>query len=366
MKTRVLVIHDSAYVRRTVSKALETMPSISAASSAPGSDMLSYLIRQYKPHFILRVDATLTAEEKKLFDVPAHPGILSLLPPDANELSDKTTAAIVQHVCRKIGIAAATDTHASTIPKNHGTFFSTHEASALTPVNHLRHPEARGITVQKSELIRGSDILHTTLEGREKKLPLNQRKHFNKIVFCGASTGGTEALKTFLSDFPANSPTILITQHMPEGFTRSFAERLNKACAMEIVEAVDRDPIRPGCAYIAPGHSHLYIERIGGTLYTRLSQDPPVNRHRPSVEVLFLSAAKVVGRQAVGVMFTGMGKDGALAMLKMREAGAYNIAQDEATSIVYGMPREAAFVGAVHEILPLPQIAHRVYEIASK
>jgi two-component system chemotaxis response regulator CheB len=147
---------------------------------------------------------------------------------------------------------------------------------------------------------------------------------------------------------------------MPEGFTHSFAERLNRACKISVVEAVDKAPIVPGRAYIAPGHSHLYIERINGTLYTRLSQEPPVNRHRPSVEVLFLSAAKVVEKNAVGVMFTGMGKDGALAMLKMREAGAYNIAQDKATSVVYGMPREAAFVGAVQEILPLPEMSSRV------
>jgi two-component system chemotaxis response regulator CheB len=182
----------------------------------------------------------------------------------------------------------------------------------------------------------------------------------DKIIVVGSSTGGTEALKIFLSGMPERSPAILIAQHMPELFTKSFAERLNNLCTMRVREAEHHEDIVAGRVYLAPGHSHLSLERVAGKYRTVLSQDPPVNRHRPSVEVLFLSAAKYLGAGAVGVMLTGMGKDGAAAMLEMKKAGAYNLAQDEASCVVFGMPREAIAVGAVDEIVPLPKMAERV------
>ncbi|MFZ2161815.1 MAG: chemotaxis protein CheB [Sideroxyarcus sp.] len=181
-----------------------------------------------------------------------------------------------------------------------------------------------------------------------------------KIIVVGSSTGGTEALKEFLSAMPKNSPAILIAQHMPELFTKSFAERLDHLCEMRVKEAEQHEAIVPGCVYLAPGHSHLSLERVAGKYRTALSQDPPVNRHRPSVEVLFLSAAKHLGRDAIGVMLTGMGKDGAAAMLEMKQAGAYNFAQDEASCVVFGMPREAIARGAVAEVVPLSRMAERV------
>jgi two-component system, chemotaxis family, protein-glutamate methylesterase/glutaminase len=181
-----------------------------------------------------------------------------------------------------------------------------------------------------------------------------------KIIVVGSSTGGTEALKEFLSGMPAHAPAILIAQHMPELFTRSFAERLDHACAMHVSEAEHHEEIVAGRVYLAPGHSHLSLEGAAGKYRTVLSRDPPVNRHRPSVEVLFLSAAACLGANAIGVMLTGMGKDGAAAMLKMKQAGAYNFAQDEASCVVFGMPREAIALGAVDEIVPLAKMAERV------
>jgi two-component system chemotaxis response regulator CheB len=181
-----------------------------------------------------------------------------------------------------------------------------------------------------------------------------------KIIVVGSSTGGTEALKVFLSGMPPTAPAILIAQHMPELFTKSFAERLDHLCAMQVSEAQHHENIEAGRVYLAPGHSHLALERIAGRYRTVLSQDPPVNRHRPSVEVLFLSAMKNLGADAIGVMLTGMGKDGAAAMLQMRQAGAYTFAQDEASCVVFGMPREAIALGAVDEIVPLSRMAERV------
>ena len=181
-----------------------------------------------------------------------------------------------------------------------------------------------------------------------------------KIIVVGSSTGGTEALKVFLCGMPQRAPAILIAQHMPELFTKSFAERLNSLCAMQVKEAGQHEDIVAGHVYLAPGHSHLLLERVASRFRTVLSQEPPVNRHRPSVEVLFRSAAKQLGANAIGVMLTGMGKDGAAAMLEMKRAGAYNFAQDEASCVVFGMPREAIALGAVDEIVPLPKMAERV------
>jgi two-component system chemotaxis response regulator CheB len=181
-----------------------------------------------------------------------------------------------------------------------------------------------------------------------------------KLIFIGASTGGTEALKEVLSRLPANAPAVLITQHMPETFTKSFAQRLHKLSAMTVKEAEHNERVLPGHAYLAPGHSHLRVKKSGAYYYTELSRSEPVNRHRPSVDVLFNSAAAAAGPNAVGVMLTGMGKDGAQGMLAMRQAGAYNIAQDEASCVVFGMPKAAIEIGAVHEVAPLTEVAARV------
>ena len=178
-----------------------------------------------------------------------------------------------------------------------------------------------------------------------------------KLICIGASTGGTEAIKEVLVQMPADSPAIVITQHMPPGFTTSFAARLNGLCQITVKEAVNGERILPGHAYIAPGGTQFHVARSGANYVAVVDDGPPVNRHKPSVEVLFKSAAAVVGRNAFGIMLTGMGNDGAVAMREMKDAGSYNYVQDEATCIVFGMPREAIAHGAADEVLPLGQIA---------
>lgn len=172
----------------------------------------------------------------------------------------------------------------------------------------------------------------------------------NRLICLGASTGGTEAIKLFLESMPANAPAILIAQHMPEGFTSRFAARLDASCQITVKEAAHQEMVHQGVAYIAPGHSHLTVRRLGsGEYQLLLSQTPEVNRHRPSVDVLFHSAADQLGKLAVGVLLTGMGRDGAAGMAAMHDAGAYTLAQDAASCIVYGMPRAAVELGAVDD-----------------
>lgn len=178
-----------------------------------------------------------------------------------------------------------------------------------------------------------------------------------KLICIGASTGGTEAIKEILTRLPADSPGIVITQHMPPGFTTSFAARLNSLCQITVQEAVNGERILPGHAYIAPGGKQFRVDRSGANYVAVVEDGELVNRHKPSVEVLFKSAASVVGRNAFGVMLTGMGNDGAQAMREMKDAGSYNFVQDEASCIVFGMPREAILHGAADEVLPLTAIA---------
>jgi len=183
-----------------------------------------------------------------------------------------------------------------------------------------------------------------------------------KIIFIGASTGGTEATREVLTGLPADAPAVMITQHMPPGFTKSYAARLDGLCRIRVQEANDGERVLPGHAYIAPGGMQMSVERSGANYVARVRDGDPVNRHKPSVEVLFLSAARVVGPNALGVMLTGMGADGARAMRDLRDAGSWNVAQDEASCVVFGMPKEAIAAGAVHEVLPLGAIAGKLVE----
>jgi len=182
----------------------------------------------------------------------------------------------------------------------------------------------------------------------------------DKVVVVGASTGGTEALRVFLEDMPLDSPGIVIVQHMPENFTRSFAARLDSLCRISVKEAENNDTVIPGRALIAPGNRHMLLKRSGARYFVELKDGPLVSRHRPSVDVLFRSAARYSGKNAVGVIMTGMGDDGAKGMLEMKEAGAVTIAQDEATCIVFGMPKEAIKLGGVDKVLALEDITPAV------
>ena len=180
------------------------------------------------------------------------------------------------------------------------------------------------------------------------------------MILVGASTGGTDALKVFLGGFPKDAPPILVVQHMPHTFTRSFAARLDEQCRIGVCEAQDGMPLQDGMAYIAPGNAHLALKCVGAALYTSLLPTPPVNRHCPSVGVLFDAGAQLLGADVIGVMLTGMGQDGAAAMKRMHDAGAWCLAQDEASAVVFGMPRAAIALGAVDEVVPLERMAERV------
>jgi two-component system, chemotaxis family, protein-glutamate methylesterase/glutaminase len=179
-----------------------------------------------------------------------------------------------------------------------------------------------------------------------------------KIIAVGASTGGTEAILDFLKDMPLDCDGIVIVQHMPEVFTRSFADRLNKICKISVKEAANGDSVLRGRALIAPGNKHMTLRRSGARYFVALNDDPLFNRHRPSVDILFHSVAKFAGKNAIGIIMTGMGADGAKGLLEMKEAGAYTIAQDEASCVVFGMPKEAIKLGGVTKVMPLNLIAH--------
>jgi len=185
-----------------------------------------------------------------------------------------------------------------------------------------------------------------------------------RLIVVGASTGGTDAIKTLLGRMPVECPAILIAQHMPQIFTRSFAQRLDAACALRVREARGAERVQPGHVYIAPGHSHLTLVRDCSGYFTRVTPAPAFNHYRPSVDLLFRSAAKWAGADAIGVLLTGMGKDGAAGMVALQRAGAATIAQDETSCVVFGMPKEAIALGAADDVLPLEDIAQRVLWLA--
>jgi two-component system chemotaxis response regulator CheB len=191
---------------------------------------------------------------------------------------------------------------------------------------------------------------------------LSQRVLGSHVIAIGASTGGTEAIKDVLIGLPAEMPPVVMVQHMPEAFTPSFAQRLDSLSALHVIEAQGGERLRPGTAYLAPGHSHMLIRKQGGSFLVDLEKSEPVNRHRPSVDVLFRSVASQVGKDATGIILTGMGKDGAQGLLKMRAAGAWTIGQDQESCVVYGMPREAAQVGAVAEVAALGDVPLRLLD----
>ena len=338
-KIRVVIVDDSALVRQLVTAIVNAEDDMVAVGAAPDPHAAREMIRELDPDVI-----TLDVEMPRMDGLTFLERIMRLRPTPVVMLSsltergsDATLQALelgaVDFITKpKLAVAAGLHEYRTLIADKIRAA-SHARVRRLDPNAKAAHPTVRASTL--------------SLAGSEK------------LIFVGASTGGTEAIKEVLVHMPADCPAIMIVQHMPEGFTRSFANRLDTLCAMRVKEGEHGERVLPGHAYVAPGHSHMAIARSGANYVVELSQASPVNRHRPSVEVLFRSAAQHAGRNALGIMLTGMGRDGAAGMLAMREAGAYNIAQDEASSVVYGMPREAAAVGAVHEVLALGEIAPR-------
>jgi two-component system chemotaxis response regulator CheB len=192
--------------------------------------------------------------------------------------------------------------------------------------------------------------------------PSDRKALEGRLIAIGASTGGTEAIREILSQLPVDIPPVVIVQHMPETFTRMFAKRLDEQCRIEVTEARDRERLQPGCAYVAPGNWHMSVRRNGRGFEARVEQSAPVNRHRPSVDVLFDSVAECAGEGATAVILTGMGGDGALGMRRIKGAGGHTLAQDEASCVVFGMPRSAIELGCVDKVAPLGSLAERIMQ----
>lgn len=232
-------------------------------------------------------------------------------------------------------------------------------ASAPASVSTSKRPLPLGIAERKPSV---SEPKAAVVEASPASVrPVLSSTPPRRVICIGASTGGTEALKQLLLGFPADCPPTLIVQHMPEAFTGSFAKRLDGMCLPTVIESKGGETLQNGVVYIAPGHSHMRVRKSGSGWVTELNTEPPVNRHRPSVDVLFDSAAELIGGSAIGVILTGMGRDGAQGLLRMRQAKAVTYGQDEATCVVYGMPREAALLGAVGEVVSIDDMAKQIF-----
>lgn len=340
-KIRVLVVDDSALIRRVLTEIFNGEKDMEAVGAAADPIAARELIRSLNPDVL-----TLDVEMPKMDGLDFLERLMRLRPMPVVMVSTLTEKG------SEITLRAL-------------------ELGAIDFVSKPKLDIASGIRAYAAEI---TDKIRAAAMARLKRLASaapssptmapaligNRIASTEKLIIIGASTGGTEAIKAVLLGMPPDSPGVLITQHMPEGFTKSFADRLGRICRINVKEAAAGERVLPGHAYIAPGHSHLLLKRSGANYVTELSQSEPVNRHRPSVDVLFRSAAQHAGRNAIGVILTGMGKDGALGMLEMKQAGAYNIAQDEQSCVVFGMPREAIAVGGVDEIVPLQEMSRRV------
>jgi two-component system, chemotaxis family, protein-glutamate methylesterase/glutaminase len=343
-KTRVIVVDDSALIRGLLAEIINREPDMQCVGSAADPLVAREMIRELNPDVI-----TLDIEMPRMDGLEFLSRLMRLRPMPVVMVSTLTERG-----------AEAT--------------MKALELGAVEFVAKPRLGVADGMRQLSSDI---TDKIRTAAKATVRRAPPTVpqthrpptvtpvslgRLSTEKLIFIGASTGGTEATREVLSQFPADTPAVLITQHMPPGFTTSYAARLNAACQMRVAEAQDGERVLPGHAYLAPGGKHLSVERSGANYIARVVDGEPVNRHKPSVEVLFSSAARVVGANAIGIMLTGMGADGAKAMRDMRNAGSWNVAQDEATCVVFGMPREAIAHGATHETLALQQIAPRVLE----
>ena len=362
-KTRVVVVDDSALVRGLLAEIINRQPDMECVGAASDPIVAREMIRNLNPDVI-----TLDVEMPRMDGIDFLSKLMRLRPMPVVMVSTLTERGAevtlralelgaVDFVAKpKIGVADGLRQLAEDITDKVRT-------AARAHVRRLP-PSVSPSTGQPAAAPAHGAPAGAPVPGVRAAAPVANlgRLSTEKIIFIGASTGGTEATKEVLMNLPADAPAVVITQHMPPGFTKSYAARLDSLCRIRVKEAVDGDRVLPGHAYIAPGGFHLSVERSGANYLARVRDGDPVNRHKPSVEVLFDSAAKVVGPNALGVMLTGMGADGARAMKTMRDAGSWNVCQDEASCVVFGMPREAIAHGAAHEVLPLQRIAPALIE----
>ncbi len=334
---KVLIVDDSAIVRKIFSQELSKHPDIYVVGAAPDPYVARDKIVNLKPDVITldiempRMDG-LSFLRKLMKYHPVPTIIVSSLTPANSEMALEAMEYGAVEVLAKPG----------------GSY------------------SVGDMSVQLAEKIRAAACVNVSSRGAVVERPapnvpgLALKRSTHKVIAMGASTGGTEALKSVLMQMPANIPGIVIVQHMPPRFTTTFANRLNDLCGIEVREAKDGDSVLPGTALIAPGNFHMTLKRVGGSYSVEVGTGPLVFHQRPSVDVLFHSVARFAGANALGVIMTGMGKDGAAGMLEMKNAGAHTVAQDEASCVVFGMPREAIRLGGVDKVVPLQDIPRTV------
>lgn len=346
-KIRVVVVDDSALVRSLLAEIIGRQQDMECVGTANDPLVAREMIRDLNPDVL-----TLDIEMPKMDGIDFLGRLMRLRPMPVVMISTLTERG-AEVTMRALELGAV-------------DFVAKPRIGLADGINELAGQIVEKIRIAATAHVRrvaqpgGSVTAHASASSAEGKLPdpvSIGRVSTEKLICIGASTGGTEAIKEILMHMPADAPGIVITQHMPPGFTTSFAARLNGLCQITVQEAVNGARILPGHAYIAPGGKQFRIDRSGANYVCVVEDGELVNRHRPSVEVLFRSAARVVGRNAFGIMLTGMGNDGAKAMKEMKDAGSYNYVQDEASCIVFGMPREAILHGAADEVLPLARIA---------
>ncbi len=341
-RIRVLIVDDSAIVRRILERELSADPEIEVVGSATDPFSAREKILELDPD-VLTLD----------IEMPRMDGITFL----RRLMESKPIPAIIVSSLTERGGALALealDAGAVEVLSKPGASYAVGEL-AVELIDKVK----AAARVQVRKRTRSADFGKPT-----KRLSMSRTTH--KVIAIGASTGGVEALHRVLTKLPADAPGILIVQHMPEHFTRSFADRMNELCAMQVKEAVNGETVVPGKVLLAPGNHHMSLNRSGSVYYVEVTQGPLVSRHRPSVDVLFKSVATYAGRNAIGVILTGMGSDGADGLKEMHEAGARTVAQDEASCVVYGMPKEAVARNAVDRVEPLDRIPEIILELAQK
>jgi two-component system chemotaxis response regulator CheB len=346
-KIKVLCVDDSALIRSLMTEIINGQPDMTVVATAPDPLVARDLIKQHNPD-VLTLDVEMPRMDgldflEKLMRLRPMPVVMvSSLTERGNEITLRALElGAVDFVTKpKVGIRDGMLDYSEKLADKIRAAARARVRQAA-PAHHAATPAAQAPAG-------AAPLFNNPLLSTEK------------LIIVGASTGGTEAIREVLVPLPPDAPAVLIAQHMPPGFTKSFAQRLNGLCRITVKEAEHGERVLPGHAYIAPGHAHLLLARSGANYIAHLSDDPPVNRHRPSVDVLFRSAAQHAGKNAVGVILTGMGRDGAAGLLEMKKAGAYTLAQDEASCIVFGMPREAIALGAADEIAALPEMSRRV------
>lgn len=346
MTIKVLVVDDSALIRSLLTEIINKQPDMEVVGTAPDPLIAREKIKALNPDVL-----TLDVEMPKMDGVVFLEKLMRLRPMPVvmvSSLTEKSSSVTLQAL--ELG-AFDYVTKPKLDIRNGLTEYAEELTEKIRGAAKVK-PRTQNVTQKTIHPKNSADVV---LAAEHRDFSTTE-----KIIVVGSSTGGTEALKVFLMDLPADSPGILITQHMPEAFTKTFAKRLDGLCKIAVKEAEHGERILPGHAYLAPGNRHLLLKRSGANYMIGLSDGPPVNRHRPSVDVLFRSAANYAGKNSIGIIMTGMGDDGAAGMLEMHQAGAYTLAQDEQSCVVFGMPKEAIARGGVAEIVSLKDLSRHL------